>query len=46
MPIKVSLTPTKGFSLLLGNENLFVPFAEFSWFKGANWQRLPLLDFG
>lgn len=33
--IEVSMASNKGFWLLLGDEELFVPFAEFPWFKKA-----------
>ena len=33
--IEVSLASNKGFWLLLDDEELFVPFAEFPWFKQA-----------
>lgn len=33
--IEVSLASNKGFWLLLGDEELFVPYAEFPWFKQA-----------
>ena len=31
--IEVSVVSNKGFWLLLGDEELFVPFSEFPWFK-------------
>lgn len=31
--VEVSIASNKGFWLLLGNEELFVPYAEFPWFK-------------
>lgn len=33
--IEVSLASNKGFWLLLGDEELFVPYAEFPWFRQA-----------
>jgi len=33
--IEVSLATNQGFWLLLGNEELFVPYSEFPWFKKA-----------
>ena len=33
--VEVSLASNKGFWLLLGDEELFVPYAEFPWFKKA-----------
>ena len=44
MPIKVSLASTKGFWLLLGNEELFVPFVEFPWFKKATMEQLTSIE--
>ncbi|MBZ0091143.1 MAG: hypothetical protein K8F27_02815 [Sulfuricellaceae bacterium] len=33
--VEVSLASNKGFWLLLKDEELFVPYAEFPWFKQA-----------
>ena len=42
--VEVSLASTKGFWLLLGNEELFVPFIEFSWFKKATMEQLTSIE--
>ena len=34
--VEVSLASNKGFWFLLGDEELFVPYAEFPWFKKAS----------
>lgn len=34
--VEVSNVSSDGFWLLLGNEKLFVPFAEFPWFRDAS----------
>ncbi len=35
-PVEVSNISPHGFWLLLGDEELFVPFSEFPWFREAN----------
>jgi hypothetical protein len=34
-PVEVSNISPHGFRLLLGDEELFVPFSEFPWFREA-----------
>jgi hypothetical protein len=38
--VEVSNVSTRGFWLLLGVEELFVPFAEFPWFRNATIHQL------
>jgi hypothetical protein len=38
--IEVSQASNKGFWLLLHDEELFVPFTEFPWFKKASMEKL------
>jgi Protein of unknown function (DUF2442) len=38
--VEVSLASNKGFWLLLDNEELFLPFSEFPWFKQATLEQL------
>lgn len=38
--IEVSLVSNQGFWLLLDNEELFVPYAEFPWFKKATLEQV------
>lgn len=38
--IEVSLVSNKGFWLLLGDEELFVPYSEFPWFKKATLEQI------
>ena len=42
--VEVSLASTNGFWLLLGNEELFVPFVEFPWFKKATMEQLTSIE--
>ena len=42
--IEVSLISNKGFWLLLKEEELFVPFAEFPWFKQATLEQITHLE--
>ncbi len=38
--VEVSLVSSKGFWLLVGDEELFVPYEEFPWFKTATVQAI------
>jgi hypothetical protein len=38
--VEVSLASNKGFWLLLDDEELFLPFSEFPWFKQATLEQL------
>ncbi|MCL4472263.1 MAG: DUF2442 domain-containing protein [Sulfuricella sp.] len=42
--IEVSLVSNKGFWLLLDNEELFVPYAEFPWFKQATFEQITTIE--
>ncbi len=42
--IEVSLVSSKGFWLLLDNEELFVPYAEFPWFKQATVEQITTIE--
>lgn len=42
--IEVSMASNKGFWLLLGGEELFVPFAEFPWFKKATIEEITSVE--
>ncbi len=42
--IEVSLASNKGFWLLLGEEELFVPYAEFPWFKKATIEEISSIE--
>jgi len=42
--IEVSLVSNKGFWLLLDDEELFVPFADFPWFRQATYQQLATIE--
>lgn len=42
--IEVSLASSKGFWLLLGMEELFVPFSEFPWFKKATIEEITTIE--
>jgi hypothetical protein len=42
--IEVSLASNKGFWLLLKNDELFVPFAEFPWFKQATLEQITAVE--
>ena len=42
--IEVSQASNKGFWLLLNDEELFVPFAEFPWFKKASMEKLMTVE--
>ncbi len=42
--IEVSLASSQGFWLLLGDEELFVPYAEFPWFKKATIEQLTAVE--
>lgn len=42
--VEVSLASKKGFWLLLGMEELFVPFSEFPWFKKATIEEITTIE--
>lgn len=42
--IEVSLVSAKGFWLLLGDEELFVPYADFPWFKQATVEQVTTVE--
>ena len=42
--IEVSLVSNKGFWLLLDDEELFVPFAGFPWFRQATYEQLATIE--
>ena len=42
--VEVSLASNKGFWLLLKNEELFVPYAEFPWFKQATLEQITSVE--
>ena len=42
--IEVSLVSTKGFWLLLGDEELFVAYTEFPWFKQATIEQITTIE--
>lgn len=44
LEIEVSLATNKGFWLLLENEELFVPYAEFPWFKQATMEQITKVE--
>jgi hypothetical protein len=43
--VEVSVASTKGFWLLLGSEELFLPYAEFPWFKQATLEQITSVEF-
>jgi hypothetical protein len=42
--IEVSLISSKGFWLLLGDEELFVAYADFPWFKQATVEQVTTIE--
>jgi hypothetical protein len=42
--VEVSLASNKGFWLLLKSDELFVPFAEFPWFKQATLEQITTIE--
>jgi len=42
--VEVSVASNKGFWLLLGDEALFVPYAEFPWFKKATIEEISSIE--
>jgi hypothetical protein len=42
--IEVSLASNKGFWILLGDEELFVPYSEFPWFKKATMEEIANIE--
>jgi len=42
--VEVSLASNKGFWLLLKDEELFVPYAEFPWFKQATMEQITTVE--
>ncbi len=43
-PVEVSNISPHGFWLLLGDEELFVPFSEFPWFREANVRQISRVE--
>ncbi|MBW8073155.1 MAG: DUF2442 domain-containing protein [Ferrovum sp.] len=44
LEIEVSLVSNKGFWLLLGNEEFFVAYTEFPWFKQATVEQITTIE--
>lgn len=44
LEIEVSLVSNKGFWLLLENEELFLPYSEFPWFKQATIEEVTTVE--
>lgn len=44
LAIEVSLASSKGFWLLLDNEELFVAYADFPWFKQATIEQITTIE--
>lgn len=42
--VEVSVVSTHGFWLLLENEELFVPYAEFPWFRKATVEQITAVE--
>ena len=42
--IEVSLVSSRGFWLLLGDEEVFVPFADFPWFEKATVEQITTVE--
>jgi hypothetical protein len=42
--VEVSLASNKGFWLLLNDEELFIPYAEFPWFKHATLEQITTVE--
>lgn len=42
--VEVSMASNKGFWLLLGDEELFVPYAEFPWFKKVSIEEITHIE--
>jgi hypothetical protein len=42
--VEVSLASKKGFWLLLGSEELFIPYADFPWFKQATMEQITAVE--
>jgi len=42
--VEISLASNKGFWLFLGEEELFVPFSEFPWFKKATIEAISSIE--
>ena len=42
--IEVSLVSSKGFWLLLDDEELFIPFVDFPWLKQATYEQLSIIE--
>lgn len=42
--VEVSLASNKGFWLLLNNEEFFVPYTEFPWFKQATLEQITTVE--
>lgn len=44
LEVEVSLVSGRGFWLLLDNEELFVPYTEFPWFKRATVEQITTIE--
>ncbi len=44
LEVEVSVVSGKGFWLLLDNEELFVPYTEFPWFKQATVEQITTIE--
>lgn len=42
--VEVSIASNQGFWLLLGQEELFVPFNEFPWFQKATFEQISTIE--
>ena len=43
-PVEVSNISKHGFWLLLGDEELFLPFSEFPWFRDASIEKISVVE--
>ena len=44
LAVEISVASSKGFWLLVDDEELFVPFAEFPWFKKATVEQMMAIE--
>jgi hypothetical protein len=42
--VEVSIASSKGFWILISDEELFVPFQEFPWFKQATIEQIAIVE--
>ena len=42
--VEVSLASKRGFWVLLGSEELFIPYADFPWFKQATMEQITAIE--